>query len=135
MSKSFAWMLVALMFVLTVSIEVDARGRRRGGSSSSTTGSHMDYHPSEESTAKKYNDRSLQDIAMERAAAMARQQNLSHNVGGCTSWQGLGVSEGIGSSTVSDHRRCSTCITGSRVVADGFARSINGMIYRVRFFR
>ena len=71
--RSFAWILVVLMLV-AVSSEVDARGRRRGGNaSSSSTGSHMDYAPSKESTDKKYhgNTKSLQDIAMERAAAMA----------------------------------------------------------------
>jgi len=97
----------------------------------------MDYTPSAESTAKQYHNgtKSLQDIAMERAAAMASQQYMSHSIGGCASWQGLGVSEGIGCSTVADCKRCSTCITGRRVVADGFARSINGKVYRVRFFR
>jgi len=129
------WILIVLLMFCVAN--VDARGRRLSYSYSSYTGSHMTYTPSEESTAKLYDGktRSLQDIAQERAEAMARQQVLSHSIGGCRSWTGLGVTEGIGCSTVSDYRRCVTCITGRRVVADGHARSANGMVYRVRFFR
>jgi len=128
---------VVLLLLMSITAVADARGRRRSYSYSSYTGSHMTYTPSEESTAKLYDGktRSLQDIAQERAEAMARQQVLSHSIGGCRSWTGLGVTEGIGCSTVSDYRRCVTCITGRRVVADGHARSSNGMVYRVRFFR
>ena len=130
-----------LAIVLCCCDTSEARRWRRRGRSSVPTGSHMTYTPTEESTAKKYHNgtMSLQDIAMARAKAMADTNNMSHSihhyVKGCPSFHGLGVSEGIGVSTVKDYKRCSTCITGRRVVADGYAFSKSGRVYRCRFFR
>lgn len=111
------------------------RGRIGSGSA---TGSHMDYIPSEESTAKIYNGMSLEDVAQLRANAMAAVEIMTHDIHSyaeCPSWEGLGVGEGIGRSTCENPKDCSTCIVGSRVVADAHARGRSGMVYRVRFFR
>lgn len=120
----------------------EARGRffgRRGGSSAnSSVGAHMDYVETEESTAKIYDGKSLQEVAQERANAMAALGNMTHSIhlyAPVTSYAAVGVSEGIGTASVADPKACATCITGSRVVADAWCRAVSGVVYRVRFFR
>lgn len=119
-------LVIGLLFLIP--LEAQAIGRRRSRSYTSASVSvgsnlaHAISHP-------------LQTVAQQRADAMARQGILSHSIGGCPSWTGLGVTEGIGCSTASDPKSVATCITGSVVVADAHARGSNGMIYRVRFFR
>lgn len=131
--------LVAILINLVVT-DAHARifGRRGGGGS--PTGSHMEYVETAESTDKLYYDNSvsLQDIAQERANAMAQRNSMDHNIHtyvSVRSYAGIGVAEGIGCSTAADPKHVATCICGSRVVADAFCRAANGMIYRVRFFR
>jgi hypothetical protein len=127
-------LVVSLMLVQTA----DARrfGGRRGA-----TGSHMTYTPTEFSTEKRlFNGKySLQDIAMMRAKWMAHFGVLSHGIHGyhkdCPDWAGHGASgEGIGQSSDPDYKNCPTCIVGSTVVADGWAKADDGTIYRVRLF-
>ena len=132
--------LVLTLAAIVLSTSSDAGARRRGRSSA--TGSHMTYTPTAFSTEKRlYNGKySLQDIAMIRAKWMAHYGVLSHSIEtyhkDCPPWSGHGATgEGIGMSMNPDYKTCSTCIAGSVVVADGWAKSKNGMIYRVRLFR
>ncbi len=80
----------------------------------------------------------LQAIAQRRANAMAAHRSLDHNIhqySNAPSWNvGGGVSEGIGMSTTTNPKSCSTCVTGSVVVADAYAYSGNSC-YRVRLFQ
>ena len=130
-------MVVVLVCLLASTAEARLFGRRGGGSSVSAG---MEYVPSEESTAKLYYDgtASLQEIAQERADAMAARGLMSHSIHtvvAVKSWTGVGVAEGIGCGYATEPKHVATCICGRRVVADAFARAANGMIYRVRFFR
>ncbi len=138
MKRSLILVLTIAAIVLSTSTDANARRRRR----SSATGSHMTYTPTPFSTEKRLCDGkySLQDIAMMRAKWMAHFGVLSHSIEtyhkDCPRWSGHGASgEGIGMSMNPDYKTCSTCIVGSVVVADGWAKAKNGMIYRVRLFR
>lgn len=132
---AFLAMLVASM----LATEASALGRRRGGGGSVSAG--MVYTVTAESTDKLYDEKtvSLMDVAQARADAMAQYGSLSHGIhrfAKVRTFDGLGVWEGIGySGYTSDPKAVETCICGSRVVADAFARSASGLIYRVRFFR
>ena len=102
----------------------------------------MTYTPTKFSTEKRlYGKRfSLQDVAMLRAKWMAHKQTLDHGIHDytpdCPTWAGHGATgEGIGCSTDSNYKNCSTCIVGNTVVADGWCKAKNGVIYRVRLFR
>lgn len=138
--KKFGVVIVlALLVVNLATTEASARGRR-GRSSGSSVSSGMTYVETAESTDKLYYEKtmSLQDIAQERANAMAKHNSMDHNIHTYVkvkSWTGIGVAEGIGCSTSSDPKHVATCVCGSRVVADVFCRAASGMIYRVRFFR
>jgi hypothetical protein len=132
-------MVLCAVVLLASTAEARLFGRRGGGYSTSVSAG-MEYVATEESTAKLYYDgtASLQEIAQERADAMAARGLMSHGihtVAAVKSWTGVGVAEGIGCGYADDHRHVATCICGRRVVADAFARAANGMIYRVRFFR
>lgn len=76
-------------------------------------------------------DGSLQMIAQARAFAMARQNVLSHGIGG-TYGIPTGVSEGIG---YGPGPAPATCVLPGQCVADATAVSMSGLTYRVRFFR
>lgn len=130
---------IALLLVVLVADFADARLRGRRRSSASATGAHGEYVETVYSTEKRYtfNDEklSLQDIAQMRADAMAKHQNMTHGIHQIANVPAAPVPEGIGYSTASDYRRVSTCICGSTVVADAWARCAGGRIYRVRFWR
>lgn len=137
-SAVIAGLAVILVSLATTDAHARIFGRRGGGGGN--TGAHMEYVETAESTEKLYYEKtmSLQDIAQERANAMAERQTLDHNIHTYVkvkSWTGVGVSEGIGYSAASDPKHVATCICGNRVVADAFCRAANGVIYRVRFFR
>lgn len=140
MSRKFWFVAVVFTVCALSATDVFARGRRRGYSSSNT-GAHMEYVETAESTDKLYynNTKSLQELAQDRANAMARLNVMSHEIhqydNSVPDWRGVGVLEGIGYSSAQDPKAVSTCICGSRVVADAHCRSISGLIYRVRFFR
>ncbi|NQU25669.1 MAG: hypothetical protein HQ567_30650 [Candidatus Nealsonbacteria bacterium] len=76
-----------------------------------------------------------QQIAQQRANAMARLHNLSHSIQNCRGSDCPGfpssVFEGIGMSTGGTP---GTCNNGGRVLADAMAVSSSGTVYRVRFF-
>ena len=135
------WTMVATigaLLVATLAQCAEARVFRRGGGSNVSAG--MVYTPTAESTDKLYVDgtMSLEDIAQERATAMARLGRMDHAIhryADVRSYSSVGCAEGIGCGGGSDPRRVATCICGARVVADAFARSASGTIYRVRFFR
>jgi hypothetical protein len=114
----------ALLFVLLVLTTCHGADRRRRVSHSGVS-----HHLAVIISAP------LQVIAQQRADAMARQGILSHSIGGCPTWSGRGVGEGIGCSSANDPKSVATCIVGSTVVADAHCRSSNGLIYRVRFFK
>lgn len=76
----------------------------------------------------------LQAVAQARADWMAANQLLDHYASGPPTFQSLGVSEGIGRGTSSDPKQIGTCVTGSIVVADAWAKASNGEWFRVRFF-
>ncbi len=137
MQRSFVALIAVAMVLVTFSGTAEAR--RRQHSYASPTCSHMVYTPTAYSTENRFFNRtlSLQDIAQQRADAMAARNSMTHSIHTFTSappWPGE-VSEGIGCARTSDPQRCSTCITGSRVVADAWSWSATGMVYRVRFFR
>ena len=128
---------VACVCLLDVSV-AEARGRifgRRGGSSMSySVGAHMEYVETEESTAKLYAGKSLQEVAQERADAMAALELLTHDIhrhAPVMSYASVGAAEGIGMASVADPKACATCIVGSRVVADAWRRAVSGTVYRV----
>lgn len=135
--------LVAVACVCLLDVgTAEARGRlfgRRGGSSTGyPVGAHMEYVETEESTAKLYDGKSLQEVAQERADAMAARELLTHNIhhyAPVMSYAAVGAAEGIGMASVDDPQACATCIVGSRVVADAWRRAVSGTVYRVRFFR
>ena len=120
-------------------VEVSEAQIFRRRSRYSYTGSHGEYVPTEYSTKKRYNFKgqklSLQDIAMLRAKAMAEHNTMTHSIHQIADVPRNPIAEGIGVSNAADYRRVSTCIVGSRVVADGWCRSASGRIYRVRFWR
>ncbi len=140
MSRKFWTGLFVFAACAVVASDAYAFGRRRSYSYANT-GAHMEYVESPESTDKLYYNKtkSLQDLAQERANAMARLNTMSHEIHqfgeGIPDWRGVGVTEGIGYSYATDPKAVSTCICGSRVVADAHCRSASGAIYRVRFFR
>ena len=131
--------IIAVLLVVIVTDFADARLRGRRRSSSSATGAHGEYVETMYSTEKRFtfNDKklSLQDIAQLRADAMATHQNMTHGIHQIANVPAAPVPEGIGYSTASDYRRVSTCICGSTVVADAWARCESGRIYRVRFWK
>jgi len=136
MRSKFA--IVVLLVSLASSSVADAGWFRRGGGSSGSTA--MVYVPSPESIEKLYfgNTASLQDIAQERADAMARLGRMTHSIHTITkvrSYSAVRCGEGIGCGTAKDPKQVGTCIVGRRVVADAFARAANGVVFRVRFFR
>jgi hypothetical protein len=144
--KCFSMGLLAMVMVSLVFVQ-DADARRNGRRNSyavsytSSTGAHMTYTPTIFSTRKRLfkGKFSLQDIATMRAQWMAHYEVLSHEIHAyhenCPHWAGHGASgEGIGCSSDPNFQNCATCIVGSTVVADGWAKSKTGMIYRVRFF-
>ncbi len=124
---------------LAVPDDAEARlfGRRSRGASA--TGAHMEYVPTSYSTEKRFYNAtmSLQDIAYMRAQWMAHQESLDHGIDTWTTAPPYPseVGEGIGSFGGADPTDCSTCIVGSKVVADASCRSRSGILYRVRFFR
>lgn len=128
--KTWFGLLTAVIITTTVTTEAEARPfRRRVQTTSHSTGS---YAMREAISAP------LQAVAQLRANAMASRRSLDHNIhqySSAPSWNvGGGVSEGIGMSTTSNPKTCSTCITGSVVVADAYAYSGN-TCYRVRLFK
>jgi hypothetical protein len=134
----FAALLTGLFIVGPEDVEARLFGRRNY-SSASATGAHMEYVPTTYSTEKRFYNAtmSLQDIAYMRAQWMADQESLDHGIHAWTKAPSYPteVSEGIGSSTVTEPTECATCITGNKVVADASCRSRSGLLYRVRFFR
>lgn len=140
--KRWIVFVVALLAIGCLVEDASAFGRRRSrGSVSysySYTGAHMEYSATEAEASQRFNGMTLQEVAQARADAMAASGVLSHEIhltADVPSWAGMGVGEGIGCASVSDPKSCSTCIVGSRVVADAHARSRSGMVFRVRFFR
>jgi len=130
--------IVALFVAQLASSYADAGPFRRG--SGSSVSAEMTFTPSPESIDKLYfgGTASLQDIAQERADAMAKTGQMTHSIHHIVkvrSYSAVSCAEGIGCGRASDHRRVATCIVGRRVVADAFAKAANGMIFRVRFFR
>lgn len=118
-----------LALAILLSLVVPCEARRRGGYTSSC--------PVGAWAMPEEIDPKLQAIAQQRADCMARAGILSHDIHvnfACPSWQGLGVAEGIGCSTASDPKQVATCVCGSIVAADAWARAASGTIYRVRFF-
>ena len=135
------FVLSVLLAVSVVSLCTDdafARGRRRSRGSSGATGSHMEYAASESEANETYGGLTMQQIAQARADAMASLGIMTHDIhsfANVPSWSICGVGEGIGCAGGDDPKAISTCIVGSRVVADAWRRAANGTIYRVRFFR
>ena len=127
--------LLSLIFVTADFAEAKLRGRRRG----SAAGSYGEYAATEYSTEKRYTyngaQLSLQNIAQLRADAMAKHQTLTHGIHQIAKVPAAPVPEGIGYSTTTNYKRVSTCICGSTVVADAWARCAAGRIYRVRFWK
>lgn len=128
--KTWFGLLTAIIIATTVTTDAEARiFRRRVQTSSHSTGSYA---------MREAISEPLQAIAQLRANAMAARRSLDHNIHQYTSapsWNvGGGVSEGIGMSTTSNPKTCSTCVTGSIVVADAHAYSGN-TCYRVRLFK
>jgi hypothetical protein len=87
-------------------------------------------------TEKRFynNTMSLQDLAEIRAKWMAHYNVMTHSIHSyhkhCPPWP-REVTEGIGCGGP----KCSTCVTGSTVVADAEARGKSGRTFRVRFFK
>ncbi len=130
---------LSLLFVgLTFAETADAQLFRRRVRYS-YTGSYGEYKPTVYSTEKRYNYKdmklSLQDIAMLRAKAMAKNRVLTHAIHDIADVPRAPVPEGIGVSNASHYKNVSTCVVGSTVVADGWCKSTSGRIYRVRFWR
>lgn len=129
--KTWFGLFIVVIISTTVTTEAEGRSFRRRAqtSSSSSTGSYA---------MREAISPALQAIAQHRANAMAAGRSLDHNIHQYTSapsWNvGGGVSEGIGMSTTSNPKSCSTCVTGSVVVADAYAYSGNSC-YRVRLFK
>lgn len=112
------------------------RWRNRGTSASAA----MEFVETAESTEKLYvnGTLSLQELAQQRADAMAKHERMTHGIHAIAnvhSYAVAGVAEGIGCGNAKDPKQVATCICGSRVVADAFCRAASGVIYRVRFFR
>ena len=109
------------------------------GRSYSYSGVYGEYKSTKFSTEKRYDfdgkKFSLQDIAQLRAEAMAKHQILTHGIHAMAKVPAAPIPEGIGVSDASDYKNVGTCICGSTVVADGWCKSKNGLIYRVRFWR
>ena len=130
--------IVALFVSMLASSYADAGLFRRG--SGSSVSAEMTFTPTPESIDKLYfgNTASLQDIAQERADAMARLGRMTHSIHTITkvrSYSAVRCGEGIGCGTAKDPKQVGTCVVGRRVVADAFARAANGVVFRVRFFR
>lgn len=128
--KTWLGLFIVVIISTTVVTEVEGRPfRRRTQTSSHSTGSHA---------MREAISPPLQAIAQLRANAMAARGSLDHNIhhySSAPSWNvGGGVSEGIGMSTTSTPKSCSTCITGSIVVADAYAYA-GSSCYRVRLFK
>ena len=128
--KSWFGLLIVIIISTILTSDVEGRPFRHGRQTSSgSTGSY---------TMREAISPALQAIAQHRANAMAARRSLDHNIHQYTSapsWNvGGGVSEGIGMSTTTNPKSCSTCVTGSIVVADAYAYSGNSC-YRVRLFK
>lgn len=128
--KIWFGLLIAIVISTTLTTDVEARAfRRRVQSSSSSTGNYA---------MREAISPNLQAIAQQRANAMAARRSLDHNIHQYTSaptWNvGGGVTEGIGMAMTSNPKACSTCVTGSVVVADAYAYS-GSSCYRVRLFK
>jgi len=142
MKRCLQLMLVVGLMAVCVQNADAFGGRRRGGSSGGGSAGY-EYVPTEESTAKVWTwlgkKVSLQDMAQMRADAMAKTGNLDHGIAGQV--KGVpsipaGFGEGIGmASSANDPKQVSTCVAGSRVMADASCRSKLGAIFRVRFWR
>lgn len=117
--------LLAILLVLTLAMPAEAR--RRGRSYSTVSAAPL---------AERI-DPNLQAIAQRRADAMAAHNSLDHNIHGWTDapawhWQGV-AGEGIGMGT-GEPKQIATCVVTSLVIADAWATSKNGYVFRVRLF-
>lgn len=74
-------------------------------------------------------ENTYQAIAQARADAMARQQTLSHAIGGAPGIPNVSEGIGMGPSSLPE-----TCFFTGPLLADASSQDANGYTYRVRFF-